>query len=122
MFDIEVFTLFETIILDSENRMFSEYKDDLLLIFLEWIDWPNYNRRKMWLNGYLNSISEYMAHQIDGENRKVISDANPLQICMDPRILRSEIWKEDSIKQPSTSYNPSIKIHYYRFKMQLIIS
>ena len=97
--------------------MFSEYKDDLLLIFLEWIDWPNYNRRIMRLNGYINSISECITHQIDGENRKVISDSNPLQICMNPRILRSEICKEDSIKQPSTSYNLTLKIHYYRFKI-----
>lgn len=123
--DIEVVTLSvlaETISLDSENWMFSKLKDDLLMIFSELIDRSNYNRRKRRLSGYINSISEWVAQQIDGENRKVILDSIPLQICMNPRILRSKICKEDSNVQPSTSYNPSLKMHYYGFKMQLMIT
>ncbi|MDP1813000.1 MAG: hypothetical protein Q8K92_00980 [Leadbetterella sp.] len=123
--DIEVvklFILIETISLDSENWMFSEFKDDLLLISPEWIDWPNYNPRKRRLNGYINAISEWVAHQIDGENRKVISDSIQLQNCIHPRFLRSKICKEVSHVQASTSFNPSLNIHYYGFKMQLMIS
>lgn len=123
--DIELVTLFiliVTISLDSENWMFSEFKDDLLLIFPELIDWPNYNRRKRRLNGYKNSISEWVAHQIDGENSIVISDSIPLLNCLNPRILRSKICNQVSNKQSSTSYNPSLKIHYFEFKMQGMIS
>ena len=106
--------LAEIISLDSENWMFSKLKDDLLLIFPELIDRSNYNRRKRRLNVYINSISEWVAQQID---RKVILDSIPLQICMNSRILRSKICKEDSNLQPSRSYNPSLKMHYYGFKM-----
>jgi hypothetical protein len=123
--DIELVTLFiliDTISLDSESWMFSEFKDALLLIFPELIDWPNYNHRKRRLNGYKNSISEWVASQIDGESRIVISDSIPLRNCINLRILRSKIYKEDSHLQPSTSFNPSLMIHYYRFKMHLMIS
>jgi len=123
--DIELVTLFilnDTISLDSENWMFSEFKDDLFLIFPELIYWPNYNSRKRRLNGYKNSISEWEAHQIVGENSTVISDSIPLRSCIIPRILRSKICKEDSHIEPSKNYNPSLKIHYYRFKVHLMIS
>ena len=123
--DIEVvklFNLIDTNSLDSENWMFSEFKDDLLLIFPEWIDCPNYNRRKRRLNGCRNAISEWVAHQIDEENKKVISDPNQLQNWIHPRFLRSKICKEVSQIQPSTSFNPSLNIHYCGFKMQLMIS
>ena len=123
--DIEVVTisiLDEGISLDSENWMFSKLKNDLLSIFSQLIDRSNYNRRKRRLSGYINSISEWVAQQIDGENRKIILDSIPLQICMNPRILRSKICKKDSHVQPSGSYNASLKMHYYGFKMQLMIT
>ena len=123
--DIEVVTLAilaEIISLDSESWLFSKMKSDLEMIFPVLIDRSNYNRRKRRLNPFINSISDWVASEIDGQNKKVILDSIPIPICMNPRIQRSTICKEDLQVLPTRSYNPSLKMHYYGFKMQLMIT
>lgn len=96
--DIEIVTLAilaEIISLDSESWLFTRMKSDLNLIFPVLIDRSNYNRRKRRLNPYINAISEWVARQIDGQNKKVIIDSIPIPICMNPRIYRSTICKDD---------------------------
>ncbi|MFN3784268.1 MAG: IS982 family transposase [Spirosomataceae bacterium] len=114
--------LAEIISLDSESWLFTKMKSDLELIFPVLIDRSTYNRRKRRLSPFINSISEWVASQLDGQNKKVILDSIPIPICMNPRIRRSTICQDDVHVLPTRSYNPSLKMHYYGFKMQLMIT
>lgn len=66
--------------LDSESWLFTKMKSEFKTNFPVLIDPSNYNRRKRSLNPFINSISDWVASEIHGQNKKVILDSIPLPI------------------------------------------
>jgi len=125
MTDIEVITisvLAEALSIDSENWLFSKLKKEYSSQFPNLIDRSNYNRRRKKLMPYLGCVGEWVSNIVDDESKTVIIDSIPIPICQKPRISRSKICRDDPMVQPTHAYHASHKIHYFGFKMQLLIT
>ena len=59
---------------------------------------------------------------INPKEDQYIIDSIPLPICQNVRINRSRTCRDDSQVLPARGYHASHKLHYYGFKMQLIIT
>ena len=125
MTDIEIVTLAitaESLGIDSENLLFSKLRNEYLADFPTLPDRSNYNRRRKKLQDYTVWISESIANIISPNEKQFILDSIPVPICANPRIMRSKICKDDPEVLPKRGYHASHKLHYYGFKMQLVIS
>lgn len=125
MTDSEVITLSllaESLGIDSENLLFIKLKTEYSSHFTNLVDRSNFNRRRRRLMPYYPMVSEYVFNQIDDGSKTVIIDSIPIPICQKPRVFRSKICKDDPLVQPAPAYHASHKLHYYGFKMQLLIS
>lgn len=123
--DIEVVTLAitaEALGIDTENLLFSKLKNDYAKDFPTLPHRCNFNRRRKKLNAYIALIGGKLAHKINPTEDKYIIDSIPLPICQNVRISRSRICREDAQVLPARGYHASHKLHYYGFKMQLIIT
>lgn len=125
MSDLEIVALSltaESLGIDSENLLFSKLKNECLIDFPRLPDRSNYNRRKKRLQDYVASVAEPLAKIMSPDNNQFIIDSIPVPICQNPRIIRSKICKDDPEVLPKRGYHASHKLHYYGFKMQLVIS
>lgn len=125
MSDIEIVALAltaESLGIDSENLLFSKLNNEFITDFPRLPDRSNYNRRKRRLQDYIACVAAPLAKIISPENNQFIIDSIPIPICQNPRILRSKICKDDPDILPKRGYHASHKLHYYGFKMQLVIS
>ena len=125
MTDIEIVALSltaESLGIDSENLLFSKLRSEYLSDFPTLLDRSNYNRRRKRLQDYTVLISESISNIISPNEKQFILDSIPVPICANPRIMRSKICKDDPEVFPKTGYHASHKLHYYGFKMQLVIS
>lgn len=123
--DIELITiavLAESLSMDSENWLFSKLKKEYSAQFPNLIDRSNYNRRRKKLVPYLSLVGEWVSNIVDDGSKTVIIDSIPIPVCQNPRIARSKICKDDPLVQPTRAYHASHKMHYFGFKMQLLIT
>ncbi len=122
---IEVVTLAiraEALGIDTENLLFSKLKKDYAKDFPALLHRCNFNRRRKKLNGYISLVASGLAHQINPKESQYIIDSIPLPVCQNVRIPRVRICRDDSQVLPARGYHASHKLHYYGFKMQLIIT
>lgn len=125
MTDIEVVTLAltaESLGIDSENLLFFKLKKEFSADFPRLTDRSNYNRRRKRLQDYIAWVAEPVAAIISPGNKQFILDSIPVPICQNPRISRSRICRDDPDMLPQRGYHASHKIHYFGFKMQLVLS
>ena len=123
--DIEVVTLAimaEALGIDTENLLFSKLKKDYSKDFPTLLHRCNFNRRRKKLNGYIALMAGNLAHKINPKEDQYIIDSVPLPICQNVRTGRSRICRDDSQVLPARGYHASHKLHYYGFKMQLVIT
>ena len=123
--DIEVVALSitsEALGIDSENLLFSKLKTEYSKEFPNLTDRCNYNRRRRKLQDYIALVAQPVSQMISPDNHQFIIDSVPIPICQNVRICRTSICKEDDQVRPARGYHASHKMHYYGFKMQLIIS
>ncbi len=125
MTDIEVVALAitaESLGIDSENLLFSKLRKEYLADFPRLTDRSNYNRRRKRLQDYIAWVAQPVADIIAPGNKQFILDSVPVPICQNPRIYRSSICRDDPEMLPQRGYHASHKMHYYGFKMQLVVS
>jgi hypothetical protein len=123
--DIEVVTLAvlaETLGVDSENHLFSKLKTEYFADFVNLPDRSNFNRRRRRLQHYVMIICDWVAKQIEKDDKVFVIDSMPLPICKPGRVFRSKVCKDDQHVQPARSYHAAHKVYYYGFKLQLIVS
>ncbi|TQM49927.1 DDE family transposase [Arcticibacter tournemirensis] len=123
--DIEIVALSitsEALGIDSENLLFSKLRTEYSGEFPNLIDRSNYNRRRKRLQDYIALVAQPISEIINPDNHQFIIDSVPVPICQNVRISRTSICREDLHVQPSRGYHASHRLHYYGFKMQLIIS
>ncbi len=125
MTDIEIVALAltaESLGIDSENLLFSKLRNEYLPDFPALPDRSNYNRRRRKLQDHTMWISEAISNIILPNEKQFILDSIPVPICANPRAARSKICKDDPEVLPKRGYHASHRLHYYGFKMQLVIS
>ena len=125
MTDIEIVALAltaESLGIDSENLLFSKLRNEYLTDFPRLPDRSNYNRRRKKLQDYKIWIYESISNIISPNEKQFILDSITVHICANPRIQRSKSCKDDPQILPKRGYHASHKLHYYGFKMQLVIS
>jgi hypothetical protein len=123
--DIEVVTLAvlaETLGVDSENHLFSKLNTEYSADFVNLPDRSNFNRRRRRLQRYVMLICDWVAGQIEKDDKVFVIDSMPLPICKPGRVFRSKVCKDDQHVQPARSYHAAHKVYYYGFKLQLIVS
>lgn len=123
--DIEIVSLSltaEALGIDSENMLFYKLKTEYAAEFPGLTHRCNYNRRRKRLNGYIALVADRIAKKINPLEQQFIIDSIPLPVCQNVRIQRTSICKDDPEVLPARGYHASHKLHYYGFKMQLIIT
>lgn len=123
--DIEIVTLAvlaETLGIDSENYLFSKLKTEYSADFVNIPDRSNFNRRRRRLQHYVMIICDWVAEQIEQDDKVFVIDSMPLPICKPGRVFRSKVCKDDEHVQPARAYHAAHKVYYYGFKLQLIVS
>ena len=123
--DIEVVTLAltaEALGIDTENLLFCKLRKDYSKAFPTLLHRCNFNRRRKKLNGYIALVASGLAHRINPKESQYIIDSIPLPVCRNVRIPRARVCRDDSQVLPARGYHASHKLHYYGFKMQLIIT
>lgn len=123
--DIDVVALVitaESLGIDSENLLFSKLRKEYLADFPRLTDWSNYNRHLKQLQDCIAWVAQPVADIIATGYKQFIMDSVPIPICQNPRIYRSSICRDDPDMLPQRGYYASHKMHYYGFKMQLVVS
>lgn len=125
MSDLDIIALSltsEALGIDSENYLYGKIKSDYPQYFSNLPDRSNYNRRKRRMQKYIPWVSESIARIIDPAADRYILDSIPVPVCQPVRSSRAAICREDPGVHPSRGYHASHRLHYYGFKMQLVIS
>ncbi|MET3981813.1 hypothetical protein ABIB62_004429 [Mucilaginibacter sp. UYP25] len=123
--DIEIVSLSltaEALGIDSENLLFYKLKKEYMAEFPALTHRCNYNRRRKRLNGYISLVSDKIAKKINPQEQQYIIDSIPLPVCQNARTYRTTICRDDPKVLPAKGYHASHKLHYFGFKMQLIIT
>jgi len=125
MTDIEIVTLSittEALGIDSENYLFSKLRKDYGADFPNLPHRTNFSKRRKRLQDYIVQASEPISKWINPNNNQFILDSIPIPICQNPRINRTKICQDNEEIKPTRGYHASHKIHYFGFKLQLILS
>jgi len=114
--------LVEILRIDSENYIFSRLKTEYSTDFVNIPDHSNFNRRRRKFQHYVMIICEWVAEQIEKDDKVFVIDSMPSLVCKQGRVFRSKVCKDDRHVQPARAYHAAPKVYYYCFKLQFIVS
>lgn len=104
--------------IDSEHQLFRVLPSDFRLL----IERSVYNRRKRKLFFQVETVRQKLAAGLSSEEKHLVVDSMPLEICKLSRSGRSRICKETAYAMPDKGYCASQKLYYYGYKLHAVCS
>ena len=123
--DIEIVAIAfaaEAMQIDSENMLFSIFKNDFPHYNESIPDRTNFNRRRRILQPFIDLLSERLSLELTADEDTFIIDSMPLPICRFARCGKLKIMKEDLEFQPAKGYSAIDKTHYFGYKLNMVVS
>jgi len=106
--------------IDSENYLYGKLRTDYPILFKQFPDRCNYNRRKRRLRQKIDELSVFLTERMKTPGDARLIDSMSLAVCRFARANRLTILQEDKEMRPEIGYSAIDKSFYKGYKLHML--